>query len=122
MAFLTPEKSRLLEHPGIGFSRVPISTLRAVFASLRPAWSLVLLDRSELERHRSPAAEDFLPELSRGKVTLPASRVSLHGTRGLRPLIEDQRGRAEQAEKEEASASPRSGAPSGSPPGPRSAN
>ena len=46
MAFLTPEKSRLLQHPGIGFSRVPISTLRAVCASLRPAWSLVLLDRS----------------------------------------------------------------------------
>ena len=45
--------------PGIGFSRGLLSTLLAVFALLRPARSLVLLDRSELERHRSPAAEDF---------------------------------------------------------------
>ena len=82
MAFLTPEMSRLLHHPDIGFSRVQISTLQTVFASLRPAWSLALLDRSDLERHRSPAAEDFLPELARSKVALPASRVSLHGIQG----------------------------------------
>jgi hypothetical protein len=59
-----------------------ISTLPPVFALLRPARLLALLDRSDLERHRSPAAEDFLPELSLGKVALPASRVSLYGTRG----------------------------------------
>jgi hypothetical protein len=59
-----------------------ISTLPPVFALLRPARLLALLDRSDLGRHRSPAAEDFLPELSLGKVALPASRVSLYGTRG----------------------------------------
>jgi hypothetical protein len=45
-----------------------LSTLLPVFALLRPARLLALLDRSDLERHRSPAAEDFsLPELSRGR-------------------------------------------------------
>lgn len=82
MAFLTPELSRLPHHPGIGFRRVQFSTLRAVFASLRPAWSLALLDQSDLERPRSPAAEDFVPELSPRKVTLPGGRALLHGTRG----------------------------------------
>jgi hypothetical protein len=36
-----------------------LSTLRPVFALRRPARLLALLDRSDLERHRSPAAEDF---------------------------------------------------------------
>jgi hypothetical protein len=36
-----------------------LSTLLSVFALLRPARWLALLDRSDLERHRSPAAEDF---------------------------------------------------------------
>ena len=82
MAFLTPEMSRLPHHPGIGFSRVQFSTLQLVFAALRPAWLLALLDRSDLERQRSPAAEGFVPELSLGKVSLPVSRALLHGTRG----------------------------------------
>jgi hypothetical protein len=82
MAFLTPEMSRLLQHPDIGFCRVQISTLPLVFATLRPAWSLALLDRSDLERHRSPAAEGFVPELSLEKVSLPVSRALLHGTGG----------------------------------------
>ena len=38
-----------------------LSTLLPVFALLRPARLLALLDRSDLERHRSPAAEDFYP-------------------------------------------------------------
>ena len=74
--------SRLLHNPDLGFCRGGVSTLPSVFALLRPARLLALLDRSDLERHRSPAAEDFLPELSLGKVALPVSRVSLYGTRG----------------------------------------
>ena len=69
--------SRLLHNPDLGFCRGGVSTLPSVFALLRPAQLLALLDRSDLERHRSPAAEDFLPELSLGKVALPVSRVSL---------------------------------------------
>ncbi len=70
-------------NPDIGFSRAKVSTLRSVFALLRPAWLLALLDRSDLESPTSsPAAEDFLPELALGKVTLPVSRVSLHGPWG----------------------------------------
>src|SRR2546427_3226082 len=38
-----------------------LSTLLPMFALLRPARLLALLDRSDLERHRSPAAEDFYP-------------------------------------------------------------
>ena len=74
--------SRLLHNPDLGFRRGGVSTLPPVFALLRPARLLALLDRSDLERRRSPAAEDFLPELSLEKVALPMSRVLLHGTRG----------------------------------------
>ena len=59
-----------------------LSTLLPVFALLRPARLLALLDRSDLERHRSPAAEDFFTRAFPRKVTLPASRISLHGARG----------------------------------------
>ena len=62
-----------------------LSTLLPVFALLRPARLLALLDRSDLERHRSPAAEDFSTRAFPRKVTLPASRVSLHGARGRTP-------------------------------------
>src|SRR2546425_2809502 len=55
-----------------------LSTLLPVFALLRPARLLALLDRSDLERHRSPAAEDFLPELSRGRS--PSPRVGYRYT------------------------------------------
>jgi hypothetical protein len=54
MAFLTLEMSRLLHAPDIGFSRVHISTLLTVFALLRPAWLLALLDRSDLETVLQP--------------------------------------------------------------------
>jgi len=62
-----------------------LSTLLPVFALLRPARLLALLDRSDLERHRSPAAEDFFTRAFPRKVTLPASRISLHGARGRTP-------------------------------------
>src|SRR5438552_1105046 len=55
-----------------------LSTLLPVFALLRPARLLALLDRSDLERLRSPAAEDFLPELSRGRS--PSPRVGYRYT------------------------------------------
>src|SRR2546425_13316410 len=55
-----------------------LSTLLPVFALLRPARLLALLDRSDLERRRSPAAEDFLPELSRGRS--PSPRVEYRYT------------------------------------------
>jgi hypothetical protein len=84
LAFLTSEMSRLLHHPDIGFSRVHISTLLPVFASLRPAWLLALLDRSDLEKYSSPAAERFVPELSLREVTLSVSRALLHSTPGRR--------------------------------------
>jgi hypothetical protein len=62
-----------------------LSTLLPVFALLRPARLLALLDRSDLERHRSPAAEDFSTRACPRKVTLLASRISLHGARGRPP-------------------------------------
>ena len=87
-ATLLPWPSSLLN--GVGSSTIPASAsagsssrrFKQWFASLRPAWSLALLDRSDLEKHRPPAAEDFVPELSPRKVTLPVSRALLHGTRG----------------------------------------
>src|SRR2546426_709259 len=62
-----------------------LSTLLPVFALLRPARLLALLDRSDLERHRSPAAEDFFTRAFPRKVTLPASQISLHSARGRTP-------------------------------------
>ena len=81
MAFLIGAMSRLLQPP----TPVSVGTHSrrcSVRAVLRPACLLALLDRSDLERHRSLAAEDFVPELSRRKVALPVSRASLHGTFG----------------------------------------
>jgi hypothetical protein len=83
-----PWPSSLLN--GVGSSPIPASAsagfssrrVKQWFASLRPACSLALLDRSDLESPRSPAAEDVLPELAPRKVTLPESRVLLHGARG----------------------------------------
>ena len=55
-----------------------ISTLPPVFALLRPARLLALLDRSDLERHRSPAAEDFYPSFPSGRS--PSPRVGYRYT------------------------------------------
>lgn len=87
-ATLLPWPSSLLN--GVGSSTIPASAsagfssrrFKQWFASLRPARSLAPLDRSDLERHRSPAAEDFVPELAPRKVTLRGSRALLHGPRG----------------------------------------
>ena len=101
MAFLTPEKSRLLEHPGIGFSRVQISDLDAS-SSVRFATARVVArppgpirpGETSLSGRRGLSTRAF------PRKGPPRESVSLHGTRGLRPLIEDLRGQVEQAEKE----------------------
>jgi hypothetical protein len=83
IAFLNKAMSRLLQHSQHRLPSGPIVSARK--SGVRAATARVVACPPVPIRpeDRSPAAEDFYPELSREKVTLPTSRGLLHGTHGV---------------------------------------
>jgi hypothetical protein len=83
IAFLNKAMSRLLQHSQHRLPSGPIVSARK--SGVRAATARVVARPPVPIRpeDRSPAAEDFYPELSREKVTLPTSRGLLHGTHGV---------------------------------------
>ena len=83
IAFLNKAVSRLLQHSQHRLPSGPIVSARK--SGVRAATARVVARPPVPIRpeDRSPAAEDFYPELSREKVTLPTSRGLLHGTLGV---------------------------------------